>query len=106
MCMVWKRLAMYASPYRSLNHTATGESCGWPAMRPYQQSKAISVKAMSITISTAHTAVSEYRTFQGMRLIRASSRGSSHLTHATPIRPQKNMNRPEVRPSIDSHRPV
>ena len=75
-------------------------------MRPYQQSKAISVKAMSITISTVHTAVSEYRTFHGMRLIRASSRGNSHLIHTTPISPQKNMNWPEVRPSMDSQRPV
>ena len=61
---------------------------------------------MSITISTAHTAVNEYRTFQGIRLMSASRRGNSQRTHTTPIKPQKNMNWPDVRPSMDSQRPV
>ena len=77
-----------------------------PDTRPYQQSKAISVIAALTSMNANTTAVNEYRTFHGIRLISHRIRGSSSLIHTTPRNPQNTMYLPEVRPSIESHWPV
>lgn len=106
MDMVWNRFAMKSLPKWSAKNCVIGESSACPAMRPYQQSNAINVIMPSMNSSTNTTAVSEYRTFHGIRLMNFSRYGSTNLIQASPIIPQNTMYLPEVRPPIDSHSPV
>ena len=58
---------------------------------------------MSTSISAAHTAVNDYLTCQGIRLINRNKYGSTNLIHASPSKPQNTMYLPDVRPPIDNH---